>query len=126
MRRFLQSGVLFGVLTSAVFAETWSGHLVDAKCYTTEEQNRNPTTTLENVNRDRVEEIRACPPKPGSKAFTIVDFNGQSINLASDANAKVVEFVRKTGKQHFYHVTVTGRMNGKDVELDSLVASPVP
>jgi hypothetical protein len=125
MRPTVQLAVLFGMLTPLSFAETWSGHLVDAKCYTTEEQNKNPSTTLEDVNRDRVEEIRACPPKPNSKAFTIVQFDGQKLDLSPAGNAKVTEFVRNTGKQHFYHVTITGEMNGKEIRVDSIAASPV-
>lgn len=120
MRLTVQLVVFLGVLTSSSFARTWSGHLVDAKCYTTEEQNLNPTTTLENVNRDKVDEIRACPPKPTSKSFTIVDFDGQSVNLDPATNAKVSEFLRNTGKQQFYQVTVTGEMNGKAIRVDSI------
>ena len=37
------------------FAGTWSGLLVDSRCYEAEERNVNPTDTLTSVDRDGIE-----------------------------------------------------------------------
>lgn len=122
MRPVFQIAVLFGLLTPLGFAATWSGNLVDAGCYTDLEENTNPTNTLQNVNRDRTGEIRYCAPKPKTKSFTLVQLDGQSLNLDAAGNAKAAEFVRSLGKKHFYPVNVTGELNGKEIRVDSISA----
>jgi len=59
--------LVFSVALS--FAGTWSGSLVDSKCYASEERNVNPTDTLTHVDRDGNEKIRFCSPALENKVL---------------------------------------------------------
>ena len=54
---------LFCLSTALGFAATWSGWLVDSKCYGSLERNKNPSDTLTYVDRDRGQEVRYCHAK---------------------------------------------------------------
>jgi hypothetical protein len=111
--------------SSAVsFAATWSGNLVDSRCYASEERNVNPTDTETYVDRDRNYEIRYCSPGPKTKFFTVVQFDGQSFKLDDAGNAKASELVRNAGKRRPYHVAITGEMMGNAIKVDSISAAP--
>jgi hypothetical protein len=105
-------------------ARTWSGSLVDSKCYAAEERNVNPTDTLTNVDRDGNREIRYCAPGSKTKSFAVVQFDGQAFDLDSAGNAKAAELVRKAGKRHPLSVAITGETAGKEIRVDSISASP--
>jgi hypothetical protein len=108
-------------LSSALsLAGSWSGVLVDAKCYATEERNVNPTDTLTHVDRDQNSEIRYCSPRPKTKVFGVVQQDGSIYKLDSAGNLKAVDLVRKTGKQSRFPVAITGEMNGNTIQVNSI------
>lgn len=101
--------VLLGFLACALGrAETWTGWLVNAKCYEYEVHNVSPTDSLINVDRDRGEEVLFCSPNGKTKTFTIVDRDGYKFNLDLNGNTQAGDLVRTTGKRDYYPVTVTG------------------
>lgn len=112
---------LLAVAAPLCTAETWTGHLVDSRCYQNLEENHSPSDTETNVDRDRDMEIRYCRPKLKTKAFALVDFNGQSVKLDPTGNAKAAELVRSapTGTKQFY-VTATGELNKDTLKLNSI------
>jgi hypothetical protein len=101
-------------------AGSWTGSLVDSRCYENEESNVNPTDTLTSVDRDRDREIRYCAPRAKTKSFTIVQRDGSSLKLDPGENSKALELVQKAGKRRFFNVTVTGELNGKTIKVDSI------
>lgn len=105
------------------FAGTWSGLLVDSRCYEAEERNVNPTDTLTSVDRDGNSEMRRCSPRMNTRSFTVVRSSGPSFKLDPEGNAKAAELVRITGKKSLYRVTVTGEMNKNAVKVDSIEAA---
>jgi hypothetical protein len=114
-------------------AQTWSGYLVDAKCYQIEEENVNPTDTMASVDRDRDLEIRMCMPNAKTMTFAVVESSGLSFRLDSTGNAKAAALVStlgKLGKRSTVLVSVTGqwigeRRNQRDtVAVDTI--SPAP
>lgn len=106
-----------------LFAGTWSAYLVDSKCYTTVEQNKSPTDTLDYVNRDRSLEVQLCSPNEKTKAFALVPENGDvRLDLDAAGNAKAVELVRKTSKRVFFTVTVTGQEEKNELSVSSITA----
>jgi hypothetical protein len=105
------------------FAGTWTGLLVDSRCYAAAERNANPTDTLTSVDRDGYSEVRRCSPKPKTKSFAVVPPGGPSCKLDPEGNAKAAELVRMTGKKSLYRVTVTGEMNKNAVKVDSIEAA---
>ncbi len=102
------------------FAASWSGALVDAKCYDAEERNVNPTDTLTNVDRDGNREIRYCSPSAKTKSFAVVQADGPALKLDSAGNAKAAELVPKTRKRSRLFVSVTGELGNNTIKADSI------
>jgi len=111
---------LFCGLSALSFAETWSGALVDSKCYVLVERNVNPTDTLTYVDRDKNWEIRFCAPNARTKFFAVVLPDGLSFSLDTAGNAKAAELVRRTGKRSLFVVALTGEMSRHTVRVDSI------
>jgi hypothetical protein len=108
-------------LSSALsFAETWSGALVDARCYLNEERNVNPTDTLTDSDRDTAHEIRYCSPNAKTRSFSLVQREGPSFTLDSAGNAKAAELVRQTGKKSLFLVSISGELRQKSILVDSI------
>jgi hypothetical protein len=108
-------------LSSALsLAGSWSGVLVDAKCYASEERNVNPTDTLTHVDRDQNSEIRYCSPRSKTRAFAVVQQDGAIYKLDSAGDLKAVELLRKTGKRSRFPVAITGEMSGSIIKVDSI------
>lgn len=112
--------VLFCLASALSFAGSWSGWLVDSKCYASLERNKNPTDTLSYVDRDQGDEIRYCRPSAKTKSFAVVDQNGLSFNLDASGNAKAAELVRSAGKKRAGQVAVTGEKTGNTLKVDSI------
>ena len=108
-------------LSSAfAYGGTWSGTLVDSKCFAIAELNVNPTDTLTYVDRDQNQELRLCSPSAKTKSFAVVQHDGRSFNLDSAGNAKAAELLRTTAKKSTLAVVVTGEMNGKAIKVDTI------
>jgi hypothetical protein len=114
--------VLLFLASATGFAGTWSGSLVDSKCFAASERNVNPTDTLTAVDRDQNQEIRYCTPGSKTRLFAVVDANGLSFVLDSAGNAKAVEFVRSAGKKSRIAVVVTGELTNRTITVDSISA----
>ena len=107
-------------LTPAL-AETWTGALVDSKCYDNLESNRSPKETLFYVDRDRGSEIRYCYPKASTKLYAIVQIDGIAVKLDPSANAKASDLVQKAAPgTKWFQVSVSGEMSKKFVNVDSI------
>lgn len=107
---------------AGVFAETWSGPLVDSKCYGAEQRNVNPTDTQTYVDRDIGYGIRYCSPNHKTKYFAIVGAYGERLKLDPAGNAQAAVLVRNVKKGRQIEVTVTGQMEGHQINVKSLSA----
>jgi hypothetical protein len=116
----MQLAAVLAFFSTVGFAETWSGELVDSKCYAAEQRNVNPTDTETWVDSDKVYDIRYCSPRSKTRAFAVVDRDGRSFNLDLAGNSRAAELVPNDGKKHVTPVTVTGAMNGKAIQVDSI------
>lgn len=117
----MRLAVIMLCLSSALaFAESWSGTLVDSKCYESEKRNVNPTDTLTRVDRDGNQEIRYCSPRAKTKLFAVVPPDGQFFKLDSAGNTEAAGLVRQGGKKSRFAVIVTGKLDGKTIKVDSL------
>jgi len=104
-----------------VFAESWSGYLVDAKCYDAEERSFDPFGTAPPVSRDQNLEIRMCTPTSKTKLFAVVQPEAmKSFYLDAAGNTKAAGLVEGTGKQSLHKVTVTGEMFVHTIEVKSI------
>ena len=104
-------------------AGSWSGTLVDSKCFHNEERNVNPTDTMTYVDRDMNLEIRYCSPSAKTQSFVVVQPDGLSFRLDSAGNAKAAEFVRNKGKKSPFYVAITGEVSKDTIKVDSISAA---
>ena len=102
------------------FAGSWSGWLVDSKCYAALERNKSPTDTLSYVDRNKSDEVRYCRPNTKTKSFAVLDQDGLSLNLDASGNGKAAELVRSAGKKSVREVAVTGEKTGNTLKVDSI------
>jgi len=116
----IRLGALIWFTCAFTFAESWSGTLVDSRCYASEEHNVNPTDTMTWVDRDMNLEIRYCSPNAKTKSFVIVQADGLSFRLDSAGNAKAAELVRNAGKKFRFVVAITGGVFGNKIRVDSI------
>jgi len=101
-------------------ANSWSGYLVDSRCYASEERSVSPNYTYNHAYRDTDNEIRMCSPNAKTKSFSIVVHSGFGFRLDPVGNEMAAELVQRLGKKRRLEVTVTGEM-GKDlIEVGSL------
>lgn len=125
MKFAIPLALLFSLSAATAFAETWSGILVNAKCYAAEQRNVNPTDTETAVDTDKGAEIRYCTPKPKTKSFAVVERDGRALRFDPAGDAKASAYMQSAGKQRTYEVAVTGQMNGKRIQVESISpASP--
>jgi hypothetical protein len=106
------------------FARSWSGVLVDAGCYQTEERNINANDTTFDVDHDRDWEIRQCLPTAKTKEFVLVDRSGQSVKLDAEGNARAGAMLPKTGKKSRVYVIIRGELEKNYVKVESIAINP--
>jgi hypothetical protein len=104
-------------------ADTWSGFLVDSKCYAAEERNVGPRNSQPHVNKDMAGQIWYCAPRPKTKNFAVVLDDWSSLRFDASGNAMASGLVRKTAKRDFMRVTVDGQRNQRTVTVNSISAA---
>ena len=118
---FLRLPVLLCAASLTSFAAgTWSGVLLDSKCFTIEENNVNPFDGNFEVNHDRNSEIHTCRPNAHTKSFIVLEQDGESFKLDPTGNAKAADLVQTAGKRSEFVVAVTGEMSKDTVKVDSI------
>lgn len=105
------------------FAGTWSGVLVDARCWGFRERNVNPRDTLTFVDRDRNLELSFCTPNAKTKSFAVVPEDGVSLALDAAGNAKAAEVVKQANRKSPLVVDVTGEVNKNTIAVASISAA---
>jgi hypothetical protein len=125
MARAVIFAAIFCVASGVAFPATWSGVLVDSKCYAAKERNVNPGDTTANLLRDKYQEFWFCSPTAKTRLFAIALRNGQSIEFDSAGNEKAADFVYQLSKKSFpVSVDVSGEMAGRVISVDTISASP--
>lgn len=101
------------------FAGSWSGALVDSKCYATMRGNVNPHETSL-ASSDQSYPIRYCSPSVKTKAFAVVQQDGATFDLDPAGNGKVIALLSQTAKRPVYVVNVTGEISRNVVTVDAI------
>jgi hypothetical protein len=104
--------------------QSWSGVLVDSKCYEALQRNVNPNDTLTSVDRDTNRDIRYCSPGAKTKHFTLVEPVGASFRLDAAGDTKASLVLRAAGKKAPVYVTVNGERKGNSINVDSISNLP--
>ena len=111
---------LFFLAAPLAFAESWTGYLVDSRCYDAAERSVNPFDAP-NASRDKELEIRQCPASAKTKSFAVVGRDQESrFKLDPFGNELAVAFVRKFGKKPLRQVTVTGERHFDTIIVKSI------
>ena len=106
-------------LSSAfALAESWSGALVDSRCWDAAENNTRDTSVY--VDRDGNLELRLCSPGAKTKSFAVVLPDGFNLKLDAAGNARAAELVQKTGGKSPVTVAITGETSGHTIKVDSI------
>jgi hypothetical protein len=106
-------------LSSALsFAGSWSGALVDSRCWDIEENNRGGTLVYD--GRDGNLEVRLCSPGAKTKFFAVVLTDGLNLKLDAAGNAKAAELIRETGKKAPATVLIKGEAGKDTIKVDSI------
>jgi hypothetical protein len=108
----------------AGFAGTWSGALVDSRCYETVTTNVSYDAGF--TGRDMTGELRTCEVSNRTKHFGVVLSDWRTYRLDSRGNAQAGELVRVSHKPSAYFVTVSGALNSRKntISVSSLSAKP--
>ena len=104
------------------YAATWSGNLVDTRCFQNMEDNHNLDES--SAVRDLNLELRVCTPKLNTHFFTIVLPDGTSARLDSAGNARAAELVRQTKPKAPLYVNVKGEMTNKTIAVNTVTPAP--
>jgi hypothetical protein len=116
MKLALSVGAFFLLLSLQGFAESWTGVLVDSKCFDSAEANVNPWEPY----RDQAMDVRYCRPKARTKSFAIIQADWSRLKLDSGVNAKAADLVGKAGKTPYIGVVVTGEKTKDTVTVESI------
>jgi hypothetical protein len=100
------------------FAETWSGNLVDARCYQALAGNHNVSESP--VDQDVSMEVRYCAPKASTKVFAIVRSDDVGVPLNAAGNAQAAELVRQARPKTPLYVVVSGEMQNRTMAVNSI------
>ena len=88
----LRLALLLPLAPALSFAATWTGALVDARCFASAQQNishGHPGST------DTKAAVRSCSPNHKTDSFSLVERVGATFNLDSHGNEKAHELVLK-------------------------------
>jgi len=105
------------------FAESWSGALVDSKCFEARERNVNSKDTLTAVDRDGRAEVHYCSANAKTKSFMVVPRVGPGVKLDAEGNAKAARLVQQAPKNSFLIVDVTGAISGETAQVESITVA---
>jgi hypothetical protein len=109
------------LLSSALsFAGTWSGTLVDARCW----GYLSHKDTASYVERDRNLEVRQCSPKAKTKSFAVLTPEGHALTLDAAGSARASELAEAAHRKAPIRVVVTGEPNKKNsIQVSSISAA---
>jgi len=122
MMRFFS---LFTLVSGLAVAGSWSGFLVDSRCFQSAEDNHNVSDST--VVKDGGLELRLCHPKAKTNVFAIVQSDGEELALDSAGNTQAAQLVRQGVKKSLWYVTVNGEMRKRTIAVSSIepaVSSP--
>jgi hypothetical protein len=118
MKLIIRLAGLLSLAGTLSFATTWSGVLVDARCYAS--MQGNTRSTLFYVDRDTNWIVRYCAARPKTARFVVVPVDGSSFPLDSNGNAQASSLVRKVGKRRLLVVQVAGVKKGRDIKVNTV------
>ena len=97
MKRVLRLAYLSCLASLPILPATWSGWLVNSRCYSSLEANRSDLPSY--VNWGQMGAIRYCSPDHKTTSFAVIDHNGLSLRLDAEGNERAMSQLRNTEKR---------------------------
>lgn len=121
----MRVAILMVLMTAPGFATTWSGFLVDSRCWNSRQTNVTAETTT--VGRSMNAEVRDCSPTDDTKRFSVVQRDWRRFRLDSDGNVRAAQIVRKNQKRRVvYDVNVNGVLGERrTIKVSSISARAI-
>ena len=111
---------LFFLASQLGFSATWSGILVDARCFESAQDNHNVSDSP--VLQDVGLEVRLCSPKTKTHSFAIVRRDGETSALDPAGNMQAAELVRQGVKKAPWYVAGNGDLAKKTIAVSSIAS----
>jgi hypothetical protein len=121
VRRFL----LVLLTLSPAFAASWTGVLVDSKCYASQTRNVNPWDTIPG-DRDMAGDVHYCVPKHKTVSFGLVTPDWHFYKLDAVGNVKAAEITNRLGRKRVIPVALSGQRYKSLVTVSSMSAQGPP
>ena len=119
-RSNLRINCLLFLFPALGLAGTWTGVLVDSKCYDTAARNVNPWEPYHDQSYD----VRLCRPTGRTKVFAIVQGDWTRLKLDPSANTQAAEVVRNSDKKkHYWGVVITGEKDKDTLKVETIAAA---
>lgn len=115
---FLRIAYLFCLLSLPGFAGSWSGWLVDSKCYRSIETNRGDIPSY--VNWDVSGAIRYCSPNHKTMSFAIVQQDQSYFKLDPRGSLRAAELLTNSPHKALYLGTVRGNLNRHVITVEAI------
>ena len=116
------ASLLFCVSTVG-FASTWSGFLVDSRCYAIGQANVSQDANV--TSRNMSQQIRTCTAKSDTRHFGVVPADWKGFRFDPKGNAQAARLVQKRRKGTVMMVTVAGVRQGNRIKVASLSGVPI-
>jgi hypothetical protein len=101
MKKFLATSLFF---TVGMFAESWTGTIVDTACKT----------------KDLASHTKQCTMGCASKGLGIVMSDGKFVKFDEAGNAKAVEALKASTKEKDLKGKVTGKLDGETIKVEKV------
>jgi hypothetical protein len=118
MKLILRLTGMLGLVATLGFATSWSGSLVDARCYAGFQGSK--TSAMHYVDRNTSWVIGYCAPRVRTSSFVVVPVDGGTFPLDSNGNAQASKIVRKIGRKRLILVQVAGVRKRNNVTVNTV------
>lgn len=118
MTTMTRVAVFFCLIGIPAMADTWTGTLVNADCYSS--HNPNPGETHPG-SYDVNASLRQCRPETKNSTFSLVDPHGEVVHLDPSTNQRIIDLLTRTGKKNMYIVTITRQMSQSAVRVETIL-----
>ena len=118
MKLALRLACLSCILSVPGLTATWSGWLVNSRCYSSLDSNRSDVPSF--VNWDQMGAIRYCSPNHKTKSFAIVGQSGVSMRLDPIGNEKAIGLLRNVENTSLFTAEISGDAIRHTINVHSL------
>jgi hypothetical protein len=107
----MRVAILLFFLSTAGFARTWSGFLVDAHCWANLQSNMSENMVY--GEQSMTFDVHDCSPTKHTKLFNFIPGTWKRLKLDCNGNLRAAQLVQRLHKEPVYEVNVSGVLTKK-------------